>query len=174
MNEFNANQAQAFMKCPFCKHKDSKVVDSRSSGNSGIRRRRVCLKCRRRFTSYEYSEQIRMMVVKKDGRREFFDREKILNGLMKACEKRPISMKKLEDIVFSIERRARKKFEREVESSYIGEKVMEHLASLDEVAYVRFASVYRRFTDLRHFMDELKIMLKKSKAKSILRDKSGR
>ena len=152
------------MRCPFCNGKESKVVDSRStSGNSGIRRRRECLRCSKRFTTYEYNEGIPMMVVKKDGRRQAFDRKKILNGLVKACEKRPISIKKLEEIVSLIERHIQKKFDREVESSYIGEKVMEQLAALDDVAYVRFASVYRQFRDVNQFIKELEEMFSKDK-----------
>ncbi|MDD4909756.1 MAG: transcriptional regulator NrdR [Candidatus Omnitrophica bacterium] len=155
------------MKCPFCHYRESSVVDSRpTSANAGIRRRRQCLKCSKRFTTYEYNEELPMMVVKKDGRRQAFDRKKILNGIVKACEKRQVSVKKMEQIVAGIERHIHKKFDREVGSTYIGEKVMEHLAALDDVAYVRFASVYRQFKDVNQFMKELKDMFNKGKKKA--------
>ena len=144
------------MKCPYCGHKEDKVIDSRTTKeDSSIRRRRECLKCGKRFTTYEYIEEIPLMVIKKDGRREPFDRKKILAGIMKACEKRPISIEKLEGLVSDIERQILKKFEREVPSSEIGETVMEKLADLDDVAYVRFASVYRSFEDIREFGEEI-------------------
>lgn len=148
------------MNCPFCGHSEDKVIDSRSSGDGAqVRRRRECLKCGRRFTTYEYIEEIPLMVIKKDGRREPFDRKKILNGVIRACEKRPVSMEKMEDLVSGIERSIYKKFEKEVSSTQIGEAVMERLTNLDEVAYVRFASVYRQFKDVNQFMRELRDIL---------------
>ena len=150
------------MKCPYCGTNRDKVVDSRSSkGTRSVRRRRECLKCGRRFTTYEYIEETPLMVIKKDGRREPFDRNKILGGLVKACEKRPISMQRLERIVDSIERQLQKNFDREVKAPVIGELAMKHLHSLDQIAYVRFASVYRQFKDINQFMKELKHLLKK-------------
>jgi transcriptional repressor NrdR len=155
------------MKCPFCGYKEDKVVDSRATAeDSAVRRRRECLKCAKRFTTYEYIEDVSLMVVKKDGRREPFDRKKILAGIMRACEKRPISMEKMEDIVIQIERSIQKKSDREVAASRIGELIMEKLKSLDDVAYVRFASVYRQFKDVGQFMEELKDILGKEKRKS--------
>jgi len=152
------------MRCPHCGYQEDKVVDSRATREeSAIRRRRECLKCGKRFTTYEYIEEISLMVVKKDGRREPFDRKKILGGIMKACEKRPISMDKMEDIVIQVERAIQKKTDREVASSRIGELVMEKLKQLDDVAYVRFASVYRQFKDVGQFMVELKDILNKEK-----------
>ncbi|MEK6714911.1 MAG: transcriptional regulator NrdR [Candidatus Omnitrophota bacterium] len=150
------------MKCPFCGYQEDKVVDSRSSSEgASVRRRRECIKCGRRFTTYEYIEEIPLMVVKKDGRREPFDRKKIQAGIIKACEKRPISIEKIEDLVINIERTVLKKFDREVPSVFIGELIMQRLAELDEVAYVRFASVYRQFKDVNQFMKELKSILDK-------------
>jgi len=150
------------MKCPYCGYKEDKVIDSRTTKeDSSVRRRRECLKCGRRFTTYEYIEEIPLMVIKKDGRREPFDRKKILAGVMKACEKRPISVEKLEGLVSDIERQILRKFEREIPSSEIGRMVMEKLANLDDVAYVRFASVYRQFKDVNQFMKELKDILEK-------------
>jgi len=148
------------MKCPFCGYKEDKVVDSRE-GRDGelIRRRRECLYCRRRFTTYERIEDILPVVIKKDGRREPFDRNKILNGLKKACEKRPVSMKALDEIVSRIEKKIQEMGEKEIPSSVIGEEVMKELHELDEVAYVRFASVYREFKDINQFMEELKELL---------------
>ena len=149
------------MKCPYCRSKRDKVVDSRSIRNDqAVRRRRECLRCHKRYTTYEYVEAISIMVVKSDSRREPFDRKKILNGLIKACEKRPISLEKLENIVAKIETHLQNKFTKEVNSKTIGEIVMKHLRSLDEVAYVRFASVYRQFRDVGQFMRELKTFLK--------------
>ncbi len=149
------------MKCPYCKSRRDKVVDSRSiRGNQAVRRRRECLKCHKRYTTYEYVEEVSLMVVKSDNRREHFDRQKILNGLIKACEKRPVSLDKLENIVTKIEAQLQNKFIKEVKSKIIGEMVMKQLRSMDEVAYVRFASVYRRFRDVSHFMTELKQFLK--------------
>ena len=155
------------MKCPFCGYKEDKVVDSRATAEeSAVRRRRECLKCGKRFTTYEYVEEVSMMVVKKDARREPFDRKKILAGIIRACEKRPISMEKMEDIVTQVERQIQKKSDREVSSTRIGELVMERLKSLDDVAYVRFASVYRQFKDVGQFMEELKDILGKEKRKT--------
>jgi len=130
------------------------------SNASGIRRRRECLKCKRRFTTYEYVERIPLMVIKKDGRREAFDREKLMSGILVACEKRPISVKRVERLVDDIERSLEKKHEKEIASNQIGELVMKGLHSIDEIAYVRFASVYRQFRDVGQFMKELKTFLK--------------
>ncbi len=149
------------MKCPFCSDFDNKVVDSRLSGdNDVIRRRRECLGCGRRFTTYERVDDIMPMVIKKDGRREPFDRGKILNGIQKACQKRPVSVPVMEEIVDRIEKAVQEKGHKEIISTDIGETVMKELQSLDEVAYVRFASVYRSFKDINEFMDELKELLK--------------
>lgn len=154
------------MKCPYCSYREDKVVDSRStSEGTAIRRRRECLKCGRRFTTYEYIEEVSLMVIKKDGRREPFDRKKILAGIIKACEKRPVSLEKMEEMVAAIERAVQRYSAREVYSRRIGELVMEKLKALDDVAYVRFASVYRQFKDVGQFMDELKDILQKEKLK---------
>ena len=148
------------MKCPFCNHVKTKVVDSRLGKDKDmIRRRRECLSCRKRFTTSERSEDDLPLVVKKDGRREPFNRVKIFNGLKKACEKRPISITMIEKVVNRIELTCQEKGEREIKSSEIGERIMEELHQLDGVAYVRFASVYRQFRDIREFMDELKDLL---------------
>ncbi|MFH1406756.1 MAG: transcriptional regulator NrdR [Candidatus Omnitrophota bacterium] len=148
------------MKCPYCGNIEDKVIDSRSSSEGeSIRRRRECLKCQRRYTTYEYVERTPLMVVKKDGTREAYDRKKILSGLLKACEKRPVSMEKVEEVVEEIERTLMKTYEREVNSKEIGELVMQKLHDLDQVAYVRFASVYRQFKDISEFMKELKDLL---------------
>ena len=145
------------MQCPFCSSNDNKVTDSReTSEGAAIRRRRECIDCGKRFTTYEYVEKTPLMVVKKDGRREPFNHQKILAGLIKACEKRPISVETLENVANKIEGELQKRFEQELESHYIGELVMEKLAELDDVAYVRFASVYRQFKDINQFMRELK------------------
>lgn len=152
------------MRCPNCDYKEDRVVDSRATQQgSAIRRRRECLKCGKRFTTYEYIEEVSLMVIKKDGRREPFDRKKILSGIIKACEKRPISIEKMEETVSHVERAIQRKSDREVYASRIGELVMEKLKALDEVAYVRFASVYRQFKDLGQFMEELKGILGKEK-----------
>ena len=149
------------MRCPYCGNKNDGVVDSRVSRNgSSVRRRRECLKCKRRFTTYEHVERIPLMVIKKDSRREPFDREKLIGGIMKACEKRPVSVERIEKLVDDVERTLEKKDEREVRSKEIGELVMRSLHSLDEVAYVRFASVYRQFRDASQFMKEVKRFLK--------------
>ena len=148
------------MKCPFCGHQEDKVVDSRASADEkSIRRRRECLGCGKRFTTYEKVEEQSLMVIKKDGRREPFDRHKLLAGLVKACEKRPVSMDDLEALVDELERELSQHFEREVPSKEIGERVMRRLHALDPVAYVRFASVYREFKDVEQFMRELKDLL---------------
>ncbi|MDD5154920.1 MAG: transcriptional regulator NrdR [Candidatus Omnitrophica bacterium] len=155
------------MKCPYCGYKEDKVVDSRATQEeAAVRRRRECLKCGKRFTTYEYVEEVSLMVIKKDGRREPFDRKKVLSGIIKACEKRPVSIEKMEEIVISLERAIQKKSDREVSSSRIGELVMEKLKALDDVAYVRFASVYRQFKDVGQFMVELKDILNKEKRKT--------
>jgi transcriptional repressor NrdR len=149
------------MKCPFCAHLHDKVVDSRESKDGdAIRRRRQCLKCKRRFTSYERIDEIPSMVVKKDGRRERFDRQKVLAGILKACEKRPVSMSQLETIADNAETMVQESSEREVSTRVIGEMIMKELRNLDKVAYVRFASVYLDFTDVQEFMSELKDLLK--------------
>lgn len=148
------------MMCPFCGHLRDRVVDSRESkeGDS-IRRRRQCMKCRRRFTTYERIDEIPYMVVKKDGRREKFDRQKVLTGLLKACEKRPVPMSKLADIVNEVEAKLAESPEREMTTTSIGELLMTRLSSLDKIAYVRFASVYRDFQDVEAFLAELKKLM---------------
>ena len=147
------------MKCPFCGHLEDKVIDSRTSKDGdAIRRRRECLKCERRFTSYERIEEVMPMVVKKDGRREPFDRQKILHGLEKACEKRPISTEQREELVNRIERKVLALGAREVPGTLIGEEVMNALKDTDPVAYVRFASVYRQFKDITELMEEVKTL----------------
>lgn len=148
------------MKCPFCGFQEDKVVDSRTSKNgTAIRRRRECLQCGKRFTTYEQVEDVLPMVVKKDNRREPFDRFKIVAGVRKACEKRPISTEQVETAVDEIEKVIQNKMEKEINANEIGELVMHKLVEMDEVAYVRFASVYRQFKDTNAFMDELKIIL---------------
>ncbi len=150
------------MKCPFCSHQEDKVVDSRAAkAGEAIRRRRECLGCAKRFTTYEQIEDLQLMVVKKDGRREAFDRTKILNGLRRACEKRPIPMETLESVVDEIQRSIEARYEKEVDAKIVGEAVMQRLYDMDEVAYVRFASVYRSFKDVRAFSDELKKFMSK-------------
>jgi len=152
------------MKCPFCGDLEDKVIDSRiSTEGDTIRRRRECLKCQKRFTTYERLEEIPLMVIKKDGRREPFDRKKLLAGILKACEKRPIPMEKIEAMVDDTERTLQRNYEKEVSSTNIGELVMKQLHKLDEVAYVRFASVYRQFKDINQFMSELSTLLKEGR-----------
>lgn len=152
------------MKCPYCNHLKDKVVDSREVGaGDAIRRRRECLSCGRRFTSYERIEEVPYLVVKKDGRREAFDRGKLLAGLHRACEKRPVSAKALTEIVDQIEQMIQEAPDREVEARQVGERVMEKLRELDKVAYVRFASVYRQFEDVEEFMQELHGLLQTRK-----------
>ncbi len=148
------------MKCPYCGEVESKVIDSRPADDGErIRRRRECLSCQKRFTTYEIVETVPLMVVKKDGSREAFDRQKLLNGLMRACEKRPVSFDVLERAVDEIEQTLLNTMNREVTSLEIGEQAMQQLKNIDEVAYVRFASVYRQFSDINTFMDELKELL---------------
>lgn len=151
------------MKCPFCGHAEDRVIDSRESreGDS-TRRRRQCTACDRRFTTYERIDEVPYMVIKKDGRREKFDRAKVLNGLMRACEKRPISMVKLSDLVSQVEVQVTESPDREITTEEIGEFLMEALKKLDKIAYVRFASVYRDFQDEQAFMNELKSLVKTS------------
>ena len=148
------------MKCPYCGYQESKVVDSRHSDDGlSIRRRRECLQCQKRFTTYETVESLPIVVVKKDGSRQSFDRNKILNGMLRACEKRPVSLAALETAALDIEQILQNSLEREVSTGQIGELVMERLKPLDEVAYVRFASVYRQFKDINSFMRELNKIL---------------
>lgn len=154
------------MKCPFCGHLEDRVVDSRlSTDGEAIRRRRECEKCGKRFTSYERVEEIMPMVVKKDGRREPYDRQKVLGGLKKACEKRPISIEMLENMVDEIEKKLLDGAQKEVSTSQIGEEMMRRLQELDKVAYVRFASVYRDFKDIDEFVSELTELLGPEKKK---------
>lgn len=153
------------MKCPFCHETDNRVIDSRlSKDNSMIRRRRECSKCSRRFTTYERIEEMMPLVIKKDGRREGYDRLKIINGLKRACEKRPVSINTIEAIADRIERGLQERGDKEIPSSVIGETAMRELHDTDEVAYVRFASVYRSFKDISEFMVELEELLKERKA----------
>lgn len=148
------------MKCPYCDYFESKVVDSRPTDEGqAIRRRRECINCQKRFTTYEKIEEIPIIVVKKDGNRQVFNRNKLLNGIIKACEKRPVSMTVIEKTVEDIEKNLSNSLEKEVKSEEIGEMIMEKLKNIDEVAYVRFASVYRQFKDVNSFMDELKKIL---------------
>lgn len=150
------------MTCPFCGHKQDRVIDSRESKEGDvIRRRRECLKCARRFTTYERSDEIPFMVVKRDGRREKFDRQKILEGLLKACEKRPVPMAKLAELVDEVESKLVDNTERELSTLEIGELLMDRLRGLDKIAYVRFASVYRDFQDVEAFLVELKDLLQR-------------
>ncbi|MBQ3335334.1 MAG: transcriptional repressor NrdR [Eubacteriaceae bacterium] len=144
------------MKCPFCDFKDSRVIDSRPADNNTIiRRRRECEQCKKRFTTFERIETIPLIVVKKDGKRETYDRNKMANGILKACEKRPVSAEMIEDMVNRIERELYQNETKEVSSALIGERIMEELKKTDQVAYVRFASVYRQFKDVESFMEEL-------------------
>lgn len=148
------------MRCPFCAFPESKVIDSRAAEEGvSIRRRRECLHCQRRFTTYEVVEKVPVMVVKKDGRREMFDKAKLQAGLMRACEKRPVSLQEIEELANQVERDIYNTMEREISSREIGERVMVLLQDVDPVAYVRFASVYRQFTDLHNFKDELESLL---------------
>ena len=149
------------MKCPYCAHPESKVVDSRPSDEgSSIRRRRECLACHKRFTTYETMESLPLMVIKKDGSRQTFDKTKLLNGMIRACEKRPVSFATLEEMANEIEQVLQNEMDREIPTARIGELVMERLKKVDEVAYVRFASVYRQFKDISTFMEELNKLLK--------------
>ncbi len=150
------------MKCPFCEFEESKVIDSRPTDEGeAIRRRRECLNCAKRFTTYEKIETIPLMVIKKDGSRQMFDREKLLNGIIRACEKRPVATSDMERIVNEIETATQNLLEREISSQKIGEMVMERLPAIDEVAYVRFASVYRQFKDINTFVEEVNKLLKR-------------
>ena len=156
----NKRQKQKMMKCPYCGYKESKVVDSRPAdeGNS-IRRRRECLACEKRFTTYETMESLPMVVIKKDGSRQSFDRNKVLSSMLRACEKRTVPLAKLEELTDEIEQNLQNSLEREITTDMVGEQVMEKLRGVDEVAYVRFASVYRQFKDIDTFMHELNKLL---------------
>ncbi|MBC6696173.1 transcriptional repressor NrdR [Terrisporobacter mayombei] len=147
------------MQCPYCNYKESKVVDSRHTDSKSIRRRRECEACKKRFTTYETIETTPVMVVKKDNTREYFDREKIKNGIIKSCEKRPVSIDQIEEVVSYIENEINKNYMTEVEARLIGEMIMDKLKDIDEVSYVRFASVYRQFKDINTFVNELKTIL---------------
>lgn len=151
------------LKCPYCNSEDSKVLESRSA-NEGkrVRRRRECIKCSRRFTTFEDVEMMPLLVIKRDGSREIFSRKKLFEGILKACEKRPVSIEKIEKVVNKIELYFQNLAQREISSRYIGEEVMNAIKSLDEVAYIRFASIYREFKDINSFMDEAKKFLKES------------
>jgi transcriptional repressor NrdR len=150
------------MKCPFCFYLETKVVDKRETEDSDVvRRRRECLKCKKRFTTYERVEDLGLIIVKKDGRRENFDREKVKRGVLKACEKRPISYEQIDELIDKIESELRKLKTKEVSSSMIGEKIASRLKKLDKIAYIRFASVYRSFADVTDFEKELKDLIKK-------------
>jgi transcriptional repressor NrdR len=163
------------MKCPFCSDFDNKVVDSRLSGDSDvIRRRRECLECGRRFTTYERVDDILPMVIKKDNRREPYDRSKVLSGIQTACQKRPVPVPVMEEIADRIEKEIQEKGDKEIKSSTIGETVMSELHDLDEIAYVRFASVYRSFKDINEFMDELKDMLEDEESRRLTEEKTKR
>lgn len=149
------------MKCPFCNYPETKVLDSRpTEDDRSIRRRRECLKCQKRFTTYETVENIPVYVVKKDGKREPFDKRKVMTGILRSCEKRPISIQQIENVVDDIEKQVYNTMKQEIPSEYIGELVMQALKEIDDVAYVRFASVYRQFKDINTFMDELQKILK--------------
>ena len=155
------------MKCPFCGFTESKVIDSRPAEEfTTIRRRRECLECSRRFTTYEIIERMPLVVIKRDGSRQTFDKVKLINGMVRACEKRPVALSELEKIADDIEQELQSNLEREIKTVDIGEMVMNRLKNLDEVAYVRFASVYRSFKDINTFMDELSKLLTESNAKS--------
>lgn len=148
------------MKCPFCSYEESKVVDSRSTeDNMSIRRRRECLKCSKRYTTYEKIEDIPILVIKKDSSREYFDKSKIVNGLIKACQKRPVSRAQIEAVADEVEKKISNAMLAEIKSDYIGEIIMESLKNIDEVSYVRFASVYRQFKDVNTFMEEIKNLM---------------
>ncbi len=150
------------MKCPYCEFEESKVIDSRPTDeHEAIRRRRECLSCGKRFTTYEKVENIPLMVIKKDGSRQMFDPQKLLNGIVRACEKRPVSMDTMQRVANEIEISAQNFLEREIKSDKIGEMVMEKLRDVDEVAYVRFASVYREFRDVNTFVEEVNKLLKR-------------
>lgn len=149
------------MRCPFCKFAESRVIDSRAADEGvSIRRRRECLQCNRRFTTYEVLEELPLMVVKKDGRREQFEHNKLINGLLRACEKRPIPLRQVENLADRVEQEIRSIADREVTSRQVGEIVMRYLKEIDQVAYVRFASVYRQFADIQNFIQELESLMK--------------
>ncbi|MBQ1352098.1 MAG: transcriptional repressor NrdR [Oscillospiraceae bacterium] len=155
------------MKCPFCGHPESKVIDSRpAEEGASIRRRRECVTCKRRFTTYETVENLPLMVIKKDGSRQQFDRRKLINGMIRACEKRPVPLTTLEQCADEIEQSLRNSLDQEISTKRIGEQVMERLRLIDEVAYVRFASVYRQFKDINTFMEELSKLLPDQRADS--------
>lgn len=161
---YNDGEGESAVRCPYCRHEATKVLDSRTTDEgASVRRRRLCERCKRRFTTYERWEETPLLVVKKDGRREPFQRQKLLAGLVTACKKRPIPLQTLEEIVDEIERKFRQEGESEVTSRAIGEAVMERLRTLDEVAYVRFASVYREFRDITTLMDEVEKLLNSKK-----------
>ena len=147
------------MQCPYCNYKESKVVDSRHTDSNSIRRRRECESCKKRYTTYETIETTPIMVIKKDNTREYFDREKIKNGLIKSCEKRPVSMDQIDGVISYIENEINKNYMTEIETRMIGEMIMDKLKDIDEVSYVRFASVYRQFKDINTFVNELKTIL---------------
>ena len=161
------------MKCPFCGHTEDRVVDSRV-GREGefIRRRRECLRCHRRYTTYEYIEDVLPHVVKRDGRREPFDRQKLRGSILKACEKRSVGVQAVDDVVADIESKLHDRADKETPSRDLGEMVMEHLQKLDQIAYVRFASVYRQFKDPAQFMDELKDLLREDKGKATVKPRA--
>ena len=148
------------MQCPYCNYKESKVVDSRHTDSNSIRRRRECESCKKRYTTYETIETTPIMVIKKDNTREYFDREKIKNGLIKSCEKRAVSMDQIEGVISYIENEINKNYMTEIETRMIGEMIMDKLKDIDEVSYVRFASVYRQFKDINTFVNELKTILR--------------
>ena len=147
------------MQCPYCNYKESKVVDSRHTDSNSIRRRRECESCKKRYTTYETIETTPIMVIKKDNTREYFDREKIKNGLIKSCEKRPVSIEQIEGVVSYIESEINKNYMTKIETRIIGAMIMDKLKDIDEVSYVRFASVYRQFKDINTFVNELKTIL---------------
>ena len=152
------------MNCPYCGYKESKVVDSRPADEgSSIRRRRECLSCGKRFTTYETVESMPMVVIKRDGSRQTFDRQKLVKGMLRACEKRPVSLVQLEKIAGEIEQELQNSLEREIRTEYVGELVMEKLKNVDEVAYIRFVSVYRQFNDINTFMQELNNLMNEEK-----------
>ncbi len=158
------------MNCPFCNTLDTKVIDSRpTEEGQAIRRRRECENCGKRFTTYEKVEEVLFMVIKRDGSREQFDRSKILNGIIRACQKRPVSLEQMEAIVVDIERTLNNQMEKEISTEYIGNAVMDRLRDLDQVAYVRFASVYREFTDVGTFVSEIEKLISHEKGKKIAR-----
>lgn len=162
------------MRCPYCKTDNDRVIDSRASADGfAIRRRRLCLDCSRRYTTYERTESAPLRVVKKNGERVGFERQKILAGLLRACEKRPLSSEQLEEVTDRIEHQCMEAFDKEIPSKVIGNLIMQELRQLDQVAYVRFASVYREFKDVSQFLDELKPMLEKRKMEGLREEKGG-